>query len=206
MIVVMNLAVYYGLTLFRYRSPDNFYDSGKIADLTNWWKWADYIRLYGGLSISGILSITSMLAYFGVLELLNAELWMWLGITAMVMELTISVMRIIGYESAYSESQQTVNMITSAMGINLMATIQRDVAYDMIITTATLIALAGAQDGFFYSVWQASSSEEQEEMMKTFDEIIETRAKEMQVSNEEGAQQKVEEETEDNGDEEETEE
>lgn len=91
------------LQAFRYRSAATYYDGVKIGDDTNWWKLTDTVRFYGMMGISGVLMITQLLATLGIMVPLNAYLWMILGgLGGMIVNLTISVMRFIGYDGGYS--------------------------------------------------------------------------------------------------------
>ena len=63
------------------------------------------LRLYGMMGITGILMVTQLLATLGYIVPLNAYLWMVIGgLGGMIYSLTVSIVRILGYESAYSNT------------------------------------------------------------------------------------------------------
>lgn len=67
-----------GLDAFRFRSKSTYYDFAKIGDDTNYYKLGDQVRLYSGLAIGGILTITSLLSAFGIAQNFNGLTWMYL--------------------------------------------------------------------------------------------------------------------------------
>jgi len=42
---------------FRYRSASNYYDNGDFSG-TNYWKIANFVSMYGGVSIMGLATLT----------------------------------------------------------------------------------------------------------------------------------------------------
>merc|ERR1719410_331508 len=134
---------------FRYRSASTYYDAGKVGTSgTNWWKTTDQIRNYSSLAIGGILALTSLASAFGGQTLLNAQAWGILGLVGGLVGLVVDVMRMIGYDSYYSDSQ----------------------------TTATAAAAASVMEGWYADVWNALTDEEQADEIAAWQETIATRA------------------------------
>ena len=101
-------SAFYSLTIFRYRSSSTFYDEAKIGTGINWWQLSDWIRLYGGLGISGLLALTQLFATLGVLVGLNCYIWIIVGgFGGVTLFATISVMRFLGWEAGYKASTDT---------------------------------------------------------------------------------------------------
>ena len=144
---------------FRYRSASTYYDAGKVGtDGTNWWKTTDQIRNYSSLAIGGILALTSLASAFGGQTLLNAQAWGILGLVGGLVGLVVDVMRMIGYDSYYSDSQTTA---TAAAGASAMNLIKTDAVWDAAASADSMIAAASVMEGWYADVWNALTDEEQ---------------------------------------------
>ena len=64
------------------------------------------LRNYSALAIGGILSVTSLMAAFGIAVPINGQAWMWLGLAGWVMDMVIEVIRFIGYDAAHDPSEK----------------------------------------------------------------------------------------------------
>ena len=144
---------------FRYRSASTYYDAGKVGTSgTNWWKTTDQIRNYSSLAIGGILALTSLASAFGGQTLLNAQAWGILSLVGGLVGLVVDVMRMIGYDSYYSDSQTTA---TAAAGAAAMALIKTDAVWDAAASADSMIAAASVMEGWYADVWNALTDEEQ---------------------------------------------
>lgn len=94
---------------FRYRTTTDFYKIGKLgADSTNYWELSDQVRLYGGTAIGGILTLTSLLATAGIASGINMMAWLYVGgFMGLAVYATVSVLRIIGYNTAWGKREDT---------------------------------------------------------------------------------------------------
>ena len=173
-------SAFYSLTIFRYRSSSTFYDEAKIGTGINWWQLSDWIRLYGGLGISGLLALTQLFATLGVLVGLNCYIWIIVGgFGGVTLFATISVMRFLGWEAGYKASTDTSSPSDQAKGVKLMSNIKFDTMYDAAMTAVSTMVLAGAAEGWYYAQWEAYTPEEQYEWIVEWQENIVDRAGEI---------------------------
>lgn len=64
---------------------------------------------YGSIALGGILTVTSLMAAFGIAAGINGLAWMWIaGFIAPALWLATDIVRVIGYDSAYTHTQGTV--------------------------------------------------------------------------------------------------
>ena len=59
------------LNLFRFRNEVSYYDNGEFKNEWNWFRITDKIRLWGELSVYGVLGISQAIAMFGLLVNIN---------------------------------------------------------------------------------------------------------------------------------------
>jgi len=178
--VALGMAMDGALQAFRYRSDANYYTSGKVGtDGTNYWELSDQIRNFSKLGLGGILAVTSILSAVGGMTLLNYQAWTILGLVGMVAGMAVDIIRMVGYDSYYSDSQTTA---TAAAGASAMTIIKTDAVYDMAAHAVAMIELAPAMEGFYHDVWNAKTDEEQADAIAEWEETIATRAADVEAS------------------------
>ena len=98
-------ASYCGLNAFRYRSASTYYSFAEIGSDTNYYKLSDQIYNYGGIVLGGTLTLTSLLAALGIAGEINGYAWYWiLAFINPPLELTVKVLRMLAYDSAYDHT------------------------------------------------------------------------------------------------------
>lgn len=180
--VAASWAVDGALSAFRYRSFTDFYKNAKIGDGTNYWELSDMLRNYGGLAIGGVLSITSLMAAFGIAVPINGQAWMWLGLAGWVLDIVIAVIRFIGYDAGYSASEKkaTAAEITeAAQGVYAMGVLEVDSLYDAAMGVSSMFVLAKNAEGWYNQQWNAMTDEEQMTMIADWEEAVATKATEV---------------------------
>jgi len=163
------------LTAFRYRSESTYYDSGKIGDDTNWWKLGDQIRNYGGLSVGGVLAVTSLLATFGIANSVNVMAWEFLGLGSALLGLAIFAIRFLGYDAAYKHSTGT-DAAKSLSGKAVMEAIREDGIFDAVMEVSSFVTLASAKEGVAYKLWNSLQDSEQAEKISEWEQAVEEKA------------------------------
>lgn len=180
--VAASWAVDGALSAFRYRSFTDFYKNAKIGDGTNYWELSDMLRNYGGLAIGGVLSITSLMAAFGIAVPINGQAWMWLGLAGWVLDIVIAVIRFIGYDAGYSASEKkaTAAEITeAAQGEYAMGVLEVDSLYDAAMGVSSMFVLAKNAEGWYNQQWNAMTDEEQMTKIGAWEEAVATKATEV---------------------------
>lgn len=95
------------MELFRYDSDSGFYDNGDISG-TNYWKIANYVRGYGGLSIWSLAALMQFLSLFGLFNTANMMVWEYgVGFAGLAIFLTYTIIEFIAYENANSNVTST---------------------------------------------------------------------------------------------------
>jgi len=92
------------LTAFRYRSAAKYYDGAKIGDDTNWYKLTDMIRNYAGVAVGGIISLSSLMAAFGIAKESNSLIWMVAIVVWFYFSSSLSLVRLFAYDAAYTHA------------------------------------------------------------------------------------------------------
>jgi len=154
-----------GLELFRYRSASTYYDDGNIS-ATNWWKLANMIEQYAGLSLAGILTISQLLSMFGVGASVNMMLWGYS--TMLVMPLVMGVtemMRWAGYDAAYVICQDS-GSADQATGCTVQETLESEMLMCAVKEIGHGIALMEASESWMHAQFMQLSEEQQKEMME----------------------------------------
>ena len=76
LMIAFGNAAKFGVELFRYRRPDNYYVNGKLGGSEfNWWELGNQIFLNGGFYILALAFVTQGLSLFGILPTLNFYVW-----------------------------------------------------------------------------------------------------------------------------------
>uniref|UniRef100_A0A7S3I0P1 Uncharacterized protein n=2 Tax=Choreotrichia TaxID=141411 RepID=A0A7S3I0P1_9SPIT len=183
--VALSWAISSGIYAFRYRSKSAYYTATKMGTESNWYETSDKIRLYGGLALGCLLATTQLLAIFGIVtSQLNGLIWMLVGgLGGMILHLAVGVMRFLGMEAAVKNSQGTVTLTDfTAKGVQAGATIvaiKGDTMEDAVMDAASMIALAGAAEGWYFGMWNDATDEEQQEWIEEWEETVATRAEEI---------------------------
>lgn len=74
----------------------DYYKNGVVDGSTNYWKSAATIRNFGYMGIGLTLGLTSLMAAFGIASGLNQMLWTFGMLGMGIVELIVTVMRILG--------------------------------------------------------------------------------------------------------------
>lgn len=91
-----------GLELFRYHD-ENEYDSGDVMS-PNLWKMTGELHHYSHFAIMSILTVTQILSMVGIAGEINIMAWMYAEMIESVLFLLIKVLRIYGFEAAFSKA------------------------------------------------------------------------------------------------------
>mmetsp|Transcript_416 Transcript_416/g.587 ORF Transcript_416/g.587 Transcript_416/m.587 type:complete len:181 (-) Transcript_416:374-916(-) len=151
LLVALWNVIYAGAYAFRYRSKSSFYDIGKLgANETNYLKLSDQIRLYGALAIFVPVSITQLLALFGMATSLNMMAWGLLaGLGGMIWALTVNILRNIGYDAAWTKAEST----TSTSAVKTAAASTLSVFDDDSFDDIAMEAAMGVLLAFHFDTW-----------------------------------------------------
>ena len=163
------------LEAFRYRSESKYYDAAVNGDGTNYWKISDQLRNFGMLAMAGPLAVTSLAAAFGAMVPLNGMLWAYMGLGMWVLWMVIDVMRFIGYDKGYSDTQSST-ALTAAAGKVAMSGIYADAVNDAAMGAKGAVMMMGAMEGWYYQQWNTMTDEAQAEKVAAWEEAIATRA------------------------------
>lgn len=116
------------LKTFRYRSNENYYDSGATTSTTNYWEYSNMISGYYFLAAFSIAFITQLLSMFGIANEINLYVWMGLlgGLGGLV-ELVSGLLMWYAYDEAYvmyeDEDSTSAELVASAV---VMAAIKEE--------------------------------------------------------------------------------
>ena len=179
LMVALGGAMYSALEAFRYRSASTYYDFAKIDTDSNLYKTSDTIRLYGGVAIGGLLTVTSLMAVLGISPLLNGMAWMYGSLAMMVVSMIVGVTRFMAYENAYGHASNTTTTTYNSAGNNLMSTIRWDSIEDAGHEAAAMLALYGAMESVHYGLWNAKTDEERATAIAEWEETVAVRAEEI---------------------------
>merc|ERR1719492_673960 len=105
-----------------------------------------------------------------------------------IVELIVTVMRILGYDTYYGKIPATTaaNYATVApAAATAMGYIRADRLFDESMGAVALITLYGALEGFMYDGWMMLTAEEKAEKFIAWEETISTRAAEIADAREE---------------------
>ena len=159
----LSWASYCGLNAFRYKSASTYYDFAKIGDDTNYYKLSDQIYNYAGVALGGTLTLTSLLAAFGIAADINGYAWWWiLAFINPPVELAVSVLRLLAYDTAYDHTQGT-DTAKATSGSLVMTAVQSDAIADMVIGTTFMSAMWANFWPVYYASWNALTDERQQE-------------------------------------------
>lgn len=167
--------VYSALEAFRYRSNSKYYDGGKIGDDTNYWKLSEQIRLFGGLGLGGLLTVTSLMALVGGGAVMNVQMWELGMMIGALLGGIVGVMRFLGYEAAYSQATGT-DVLKIAQGAALMTTLETAAIEDAAMNAGFMMTVWMAMESAHYGAWNAMTDEQQAEKIAAWEETIATRA------------------------------
>jgi len=117
------------------------------------------MRNFTGLAVGGVLAVTSLMAAFGVAVGINGQAWMWLGLVGWVMDMVVGVVRFLGYDSYYTNSESKTALVAAA-GIAMQGVILNDAVMDGAMNIESMMALAGAYEGFMFQQWNNTTDEE----------------------------------------------
>ena len=91
------------LGLFRYSEKDQ-YKAGLITSgQPNWWELSSTINNYGFFAVFSVLTVTQLLATFGIAVDINMMAWEYLwGLGGLLLGMTVYLLRFLGLNDAYS--------------------------------------------------------------------------------------------------------
>jgi len=167
--------VYSALEAFRYRSASTYYDGGKIGDDTNYWKLSEQIRLFGGLGLGGLLTVTSLMALVGGGAVMNVQMWELAMMIGGLLGLVVGVMRTLGYEAAYGHADGS-DATKALQGVALMTVLETAAIEDAAMNSGFMLTVWMAMPSAFYGAWNAMTDEVQAEKIAAWEETIATRA------------------------------
>ena len=168
------------LDLFRYgRSStgvtdevyyDLFADYGAADDQTNWYQLSHYIEAYGGLALSGILTLTQLLSMFGVAVDINVMAWHYSTMLLMpIIAMAAGALKFWAYEQFYADvADTTADAASSAVR---MASIESDYLNMTVMELGASATLAMNWESWMWAQYLAAGPETQalwreEAMMK----------------------------------------
>ena len=137
----LSWALHSGLNALRYRSSSTYYDFAKIGDDSNYYKTGDLIGLYGGTALGGTLTLTSLLAAFGMAAHINGLAWFYImAFLAPILNLVTRGFRSLAYDKAYTHTQGT-DTAKAASGATVITACWNDAITDTVISTGLLITV-----------------------------------------------------------------
>ena len=160
--------VSYSALFFRYRGDSmDYYTYGDQylgTDSMNWWKMANSASLPAGAAIMGILFLTQVLSMAGIAGEINMMAWMYGLRIWMVTAMVGHVLRLVGYEMAYSwYAEDTTN---NAAGATMMYIIGSE-SYKMVAKeTAAFMGLYFASEKWFKGQVMMLPEEQQEKWIE----------------------------------------
>lgn len=179
LMVALGTAMGSALEALRYRSASTYYDFAKIDTDSNLYKTSDSVRLYGGLAIGGLLTVTSLMAVLGISPLLNGMAWMYGSLAMMVVGMIVGVTRFMAYDNAYGHASNTTTTTYNSAGTTLMGAIITDSIEDAAHEAAAMLALYGAMESVHYGLWNAKTDEERATAIAEWEETVAVRAEEI---------------------------
>jgi hypothetical protein len=103
------------------------------------------------MAIGLTLGVTSILAAFGIAPGINTMLWFWLGLTGMILQLVISILRFLAYEQGYTEVKDAT--ANKATGKSIMSIVKQDGIKDAIIDASVMFTFWGAMESLGFEMW-----------------------------------------------------
>lgn len=112
-LVALGAVVSAAMDLFRYR-PSTFYDSYDTVSDTNWWKYANLVGSYAGLTLGSVAFITQVLSIFGIAAEINIMVWMYgVSLGGLIIGMITGALRLWAYEQAWSSAEDGTNGASS---------------------------------------------------------------------------------------------
>lgn len=103
----LNEGLRYRATFTANSKEVDYYSGGVVDGSTNYWKSAATIRNYAYMGVGLTLGLTSLMAAFGIASGLNQMLWTFGMLGMGIVELIVTAMRILGYDTYYGKIPAT---------------------------------------------------------------------------------------------------
>ena len=147
------------LELFRYDSASGFYDNGDISG-TNYWKIANSVRSYGGLSIWSLAALMQFLSLFGLFPTANMMVWEYgVGFAGQLIFLTYTIIQYIAYEDAHSNITSS-DSVKSTRAPIVKAAAKSEFYEALAIQAGLSVAAASQFQNWLFWQWELLPAEE----------------------------------------------
>lgn len=130
------------------------------------------------------MSLTSLLAAFGIAVKLNILLWAILGLVSGLAGLAIGVLRFLAYDKGYSEATSTT-AATATAASTVMKQINADTIRDEAMNVSATVAIYSSLEAVMYELWNLETDEAQEEKIAEWEATIAERAVEIEEARKE---------------------